>query len=231
MTDPTLLIVPGAWHNPDHFRLLVEEMRGSSVRTVALTSSGDDPAVLRDMYADAEMIAAAAAAIDSPVVVLAHSYGGIPTTQALTGLTNVRRLIYLAAFQLDAGESLFFLNGGKPMAWSKVHEREGVGRFLEATTPGDTFYNDVDPVTVGRAVSQLGYFSYAAGRQQLTEVAWRTVPSTYIVCEADNALPPPVQELLAQRAQKVQRLNTSHSPFLSRPAALAELVKHELASA
>ncbi len=52
------------------------------------------------MYADAEVIAQAAAAIDGPVVVLAHSYGGIPTTQALPYARNVQHIIYLAAFQL-----------------------------------------------------------------------------------------------------------------------------------
>jgi pimeloyl-ACP methyl ester carboxylesterase len=231
MTHPSLLIVPGAWHRPEHFDLLVDELSGLDVHTVALTSSGDDPAALGNMHADAEVIAAAAAAIDGPIVVVAHSYGGIPTTQALADLSNARRLVYLAAFQLDAGESLFSIGGGSPMAWSKVHEQEGIGDYLEAMTPVNVFYGDVDPVTARHAVLQLGYFSYAAGCQELTEVAWKTIPSTYIICEADNALPPSVQELFAQRAEKVQRLNTSHSPFLSQPAALAQLIRDELASA
>jgi alpha-beta hydrolase superfamily lysophospholipase len=79
---PSLLLVPGAWHKPDHLRPLVDELAGIDVHTVTLTSSGDDSAALRDMYADAEVIAQAAAAIGRPVVVVAHSYGGIPTTQA-----------------------------------------------------------------------------------------------------------------------------------------------------
>ena len=89
MTLPSLLIVPGAWHKPDHFRALVDELSGIDVHTVTLTSSGDDPAALRDMYADAEVIAQAVAAIDGPVVVVAHSYGGVPTTQGLPNARNV----------------------------------------------------------------------------------------------------------------------------------------------
>jgi pimeloyl-ACP methyl ester carboxylesterase len=114
---------------------------------------------------------------------------------------------------------------------SKVHQQEGIGDYLEAMTPVDVFYGDVDPVTARHAVSQLGYFSYAAGCQELTEVAWKTIPSTYVICEADNAVPPSVQERFAQRAEKVQRLTTSHSTFLSQPAALAQLIRDELASA
>ncbi len=183
------------------------------------------------MYADANVIAAAAASIDGPLVVVAHSYGGIPTTQALGDVGNVRRIVYLAAFQLHAGESLFSVNGGAPMAWSKVHQNEGIGDYLEAVTPIDIFYDDVDPVIAGQAVSQLGYLSYAAGPQKLTEVAWKTVPSTYIICESDKAIPPPLQEVFAQRADRVHRLNASHSPFVSQPAALAQLIREELASA
>jgi hypothetical protein len=92
MTLPSLLVVPGAWHKPDHFRGLVGELPDVDVHTVTPTSSGDDPATLRDMYADAEVIAQTAAAIDGPVVVLAHSYGGVPTTQGLSYARNVRRI-------------------------------------------------------------------------------------------------------------------------------------------
>ena len=55
--------------------------------------------------------------------------------------------------------------------------------------------------------------------------AWRTTPSTYIVCAQDGAIPAQLQrELFAPRAQAVLELNASHSPFLSQPAALAELL-------
>jgi pimeloyl-ACP methyl ester carboxylesterase len=229
MTEPTLpslLIVPGGWYKPDHFGLLVEELSDIDVHVVTLTSSGDDPALLGDMYADAEVIARAAAAIDGPVVVLAHSYGGIPTTQAFPSASNVRRLIYLAAFQLCPGESLLSAGGGL-MPWSRLHHGAG-GDYVEAMTPMTVFYNDVDDVTARRAVRQLGYQSYASMSQQLTEAAWKVIPSTYVVCEEDNAISVADQELFAKRADEVQRLSASHSPFLSQPAALARLIRGSL---
>ena len=201
------------------------------VHTVALPSSGDDPATLGDMYADADVIAAAARGIDGPLVVVACAYAGIPTTQALADVGNVERIVYLSAFQLDVGESLYSLGAGEPATWAKIHRREGIGDYLEPLDPVEVFYADVDPAIARRAVAQLGYWSYAAGSQQLTEAAWKTVSSTYIVCEADKAIPPSWQKQFALRANRVRRLASSHSPFLSQPAQLAALLKDELASA
>jgi pimeloyl-ACP methyl ester carboxylesterase len=226
---PSLLIVPGSWHEPDHFRPLLDELSDIDVHTVTLRSSGKDPAVLGDMYADAEAIAQAAAAIDGPVVVIAHSYGGIPTTQGLAHAKNVRRIIYLAAFQLDAGASLTSTNGGSLMSWSRLRRRPGISDYVEAMTPATVFYNDLDAVTARHAVSQLGYQSYASMRQRLTATAWKSIPSTYVICERDNALPAATQELFAKRADDVQRMSTSHSPFLSQPAELARLIRRYLA--
>jgi pimeloyl-ACP methyl ester carboxylesterase len=231
MTLPALLIVPGAWHKPDHFDLLVEELPDVDVHVVTLTSTGDDPATLRDMHADADVIAHAAAAVDRPLVVLAHSYGGVPTTQALSKATNVRHIVYLTAFQLDAGEALLTPNGGRLMPWARLHQGDGVGDYVEATNPATVFYNDLDSTTAERATSRLGYQSLASMRQQLTETAWKTIPSTYVVCDADNAIPVAAQEMMARRAGDVHRLNASHSPFLSQPAAVADLVRRALTSA
>ncbi|WP_101947313.1 alpha/beta hydrolase [Mycobacterium sp. 3519A] len=225
MTCPTVLLVPGAWHKPGHFDLLVNELTDVDVRTVTLTSSGDDPATLGDMYADAAVIAQAAAAIDGPVVVVAHSYGGVPTTQALAKAENVRRVVYLAAFQLDVGESLLSPNGGRLMPWTRLHHRDGIGGYVEVTTPMTAFYHDVEDRTATQAVAQLGYQRYTAMQQQVTETAWRTIPSTYVICEGDNAIPVAAQEMMAKNANDVLRIETSHSPFLSQPEALAQLIR------
>jgi len=187
---------------------------------------------LRDMYADAEVIAQAVAALDKPTVVVAHSYGGIPTTQGLRNGRNVRNIIYLASFQLDKGESLISQNPrGSLPSWNKLHRREGVGDFVEALTPEAVFFNDLDATTVARAVGHLGYQSYSSMRQPLTETAWHTIPSTYIICDDDKALPATAQERMAKRANDVYRLKSSHSPFLAQPAELGRLIRRSLSTA
>jgi hypothetical protein len=114
------------------------------------------------MYSDAAAIKSAAAAIDGPLVVVAHSYGGIPATQALSGAGNVVRIVYLAAFQLDVGESLLSGIGGSPAPWWNIRKRDGIAGYIEAMTPVDVFYGDVDPEVAQQAAAQLGYQSYPA---------------------------------------------------------------------
>src|SRR5207244_2209251 len=66
----------------------------------------------------------------------------------------------------------------------------------------------------------------AAARRAITaaEPAWKSVPSTYVVCSNDGALPPEAQRWMAQRAEEVVEWSTDHSPFVTRPDAVAELV-------
>ncbi|MFI6069900.1 alpha/beta hydrolase [Micromonospora sp. NPDC051227] len=231
MSLPSLVLVPGAWHKPEHLALLKAELRDVDVHIVALSSSGDDPEKLGDMHQDAALIEKAVAEIGGPVVVVAHSYGGIPTSEGLVGADNVRRIIYLAAFQIETGESLLSSAGGAPAPWWKIHDGADAGDYVEPVDPITVFYGDVDPDIARQAVTQLGYQSYISKTQEQTRAAWHAIPSTYVVCESDNALPPVAQEYFATRADRVARMATSHSPFLSQPAALARLIGDELASA
>ncbi len=105
-STPTLVLVHGAWHGTWAWERLREELPDLAVRMVALPSVGTDVVTLGDLKADAEAVRSTVAAIDGPVLVCAHSYGGVPATEGLAGLPNVIGLVYLCAFQLDIGESL-----------------------------------------------------------------------------------------------------------------------------
>ncbi len=225
---PTLVLVHGAWHGPWCWELLIKQLSKSEPRTVALSSSGSDPSKLGDLYDDAEIVRSAVAGVNGPVVVCAHSYGGAPVTEALAGESKVKRLIYLCAFQLDVGESPLGVGHGTPPPWWEIHEAEG---YIDPLRPREIFYGDIDPVTADAAIARLGHQSLTAVSQPLTQASWQKIPSTYVICQKDCAIPPAVQEEMAQRADRVERLDTSHSPFLSRPSWLADLLRHELQAA
>ncbi|MCW2507931.1 MAG: hypothetical protein JWP68_1079, partial [Modestobacter sp.] len=102
----TLLLVHGAWHTSWAWQPLIAELSDIDVVTVDLPSSGTDPQALGDLTADADVVRAALAGIEGPVVVVGHSYGGLPITEAATAEDGVAHLVYLCAFQLDVGDSL-----------------------------------------------------------------------------------------------------------------------------
>ena len=221
---PSLLLVHGAWHGPWSWAALQPELGDADVHTVALPSAGPDPRELGDLRADAAVIRDAVRAIDRPTVVVAHSYGGLPTTEALGGLPDVVGVIYLAAFVLDVGQSLTsaFTDGAPD--WWDLHPEEG---YVDALRPKEIFYHDVEPATAAKCGALLAHHSLAAMGQPLTEAAWRHLPSSYVVCDQDRAIPPAAQEAMATRTGTVHHLPSSHSPFLSRPAELAELIRRQ----
>ena len=217
---PTLVLVHGAWHGSWCWEQLVEALGDLPVRTVDLPSAGDDPATLGDLYADAAAVRSVLAGIDGPTVVVGHSYGGAVVTEAVTAGSGVVRVVYLCAFLLDAGESLLGAVGGTPPPWWDVRADHVLVR-----TPETVFYNGVSPELAARSAARVSAHSLRAFEQPLTNAGWRAVPSTYVVATQDQAIPPVAQEAMAQRAGDVLRMDTGHSPFLSHPQELAELLR------
>lgn len=98
------------------------------------------------------------------------------------------------------------------------------GDLLTPADPRHVLYADLRSEDADRAIARLRPLSLAACSQPLTVAAWRTVPSTYVLCENDQAVPDGVQEFFAARAKNVRRLPSSHSPFFSLPSELTELI-------
>lgn len=225
---PSLVLVHGAWHGPWVWERLIAEMPGVTVRTVTLTSTGPDPTMLGDLYADARAVRAVVDKIDGPVVVCGHSYGGIPMTEALRDAEHVVGLVYISAWVPDAGETPMGVPGGGPVPdWQEFHPDEG---YTVALRPREVFYGDVDDGAAAEAVARLHrYQALAPFGQVLTHAAWRATRSLYVICEQDRAVPTSVQEVMALRCAATARLPSSHSPFLSCPAEVAALLRAELA--
>ena len=98
-TTPTIVLVHGGFADASGFAGVIRELQSAGHTVVAA------PNPLRSLACDAAALAATVSAIDSPVVLVGHSYGGAVITQASAGLANVTALVYLAAFGLDEGES------------------------------------------------------------------------------------------------------------------------------
>ncbi|WP_251096034.1 alpha/beta fold hydrolase [Streptomyces sp. Caat 7-52] len=221
---PTFLLVHGGWHgawcwDPVRAALDADGWRSHAVDLPSANPPAGRPDGARPvgMLDDADAIRDSLRRIDGPVVVIAHSYGGVPTTEAIADAANVVEAVYLAGFQLDEGESVFtFL--GKPVpddGTDLAPPYEDAPRIL---------FHDVPEADTARAVARMRPQSLRSFTEKVTTAGWRTVPSSYVVCDRDQALDPSRQRELATRADSVHRLPSSHSPFLSMPRQLATLL-------
>jgi pimeloyl-ACP methyl ester carboxylesterase len=220
--QPTLLLVRGAWHGTWCWKDLEAEFAESdwateSVELPSALRTTSLPETSPGMHTDAQAIRTALVHIDGPVVVVGHSYGGTPVTQAIGSAANVIGVIYLAAFMLDVGESVVSVTG-EPIP----HDNAGVMPATSAMRAA--FYSDVPGDQASLAMSELVPHNHRSFAETVTRAGWREVPSTYVVCTEDQSLPPELQERFARRAGTVERLACGHSPFLSMPADLARLL-------
>jgi pimeloyl-ACP methyl ester carboxylesterase len=99
MSEPTVVLVHGAFADASGFTGVIRELQSGGHAVIA------PPNPLRSLASDAAALSAVVKAIDGPVLLVGHSYGGAVITQASAGLDNVTGLVYLAAFGLDVGES------------------------------------------------------------------------------------------------------------------------------
>ncbi|MDF2989996.1 MAG: putative hydrolase or acyltransferase [Microbacterium sp.] len=217
-SPPLILLVHGAWAGPWVFDRLAEELRrrGFPVETVALPSVGGTA----DMYADAAAITAALDAAEGPVTLVAHSYGGIPTTQA-GDHPAVEQVVYIAAFALDEGETLQqAVGGGIPEFWGIADGMVSMGRSRQeriAMIAADLPAGAPDALAAGLA-DLFRPQSLSAYTSPVTRVAWRTKPTTYVLTERDALVPTAFQEHLVSRSgAAVVRVDTGHTPFEDDP--------------
>lgn len=221
---PTLLLVHGSWHGPWCWEKLTPELeaRGLPWTTVALPSVGASVAEMAGMVEDAAAIEMAAAAIPGDVIVVAHSYGGVPVTQARFG-ANVGHLVYLGAFMPDVGQALVNLLPPGPLPPFVVPHEDG-STSVHPDHAVAAFYADCPPDVAAWAIARLSLHNVAAITTPVTRCAWRELSSSYILLTEDNACPTVSQRLLVGQATESYEMEGAHFPFLAKPAAVADLL-------
>lgn len=230
MIRPTLVFVHGAWHGSwawEPVTTILQE-RGWSTAAVDLPSVHAADFETKTLADDAAAVEAAVAAVDGPVVVVAHSYGGVPTTQAALD-DRVVHVVFISAFVLDEGESLLAAVGGVAPGWWVV-DGDVVSAGTTQEPPLVLFFGDVDRATADASARRLKTQARRPFVDQVTQVSWRDRPTTYVITEQDYVFPLPAQEALAARSEsRAVRLPSSHSPFLSQPEAVADIVEEAAA--
>jgi pimeloyl-ACP methyl ester carboxylesterase len=226
-TPSPVVLVHGAWHGPWCWDRVVPLLRERGIETVALDlpSMRTGEGIERGVSADARALREALDALDRPAVVVGHSYGGMVISEGAAEHPAVKRLVYLTAFVPDVGESINDLVALVPnadLAGAIKLAPELQSSTLNPDTTGTVFYNDCDDATVEWAKQRLRPMGGNTGAPA-TAAAWRSIPSTYVVCTQDRAILPELQRRMARHTDEVIEWEASHSPFASQPALVAEL--------
>ena len=208
--------VDGSGWQPVH-KILTGE--GFNVRVVQnpTLSLADDVAVTKRAIASS----------DGPVILVGHSYGGAVVSEAGTD-PKVKGLVYIAAFAPDRGESVSSLiaNPAPGAPVPPILPPQDGFLFLDRSKFAASFAADVDPELASFMADSQVPWGLDALSGTITEPAWRSKPSWYLVATNDRMIPPPAQRLMAERAgSTVTEVSGSHSIFLSHPAEVAEIIE------
>ncbi len=182
---------------------------------------------------DAEATRQIIDAQDGPVVLVGHSYGGAVITQAGNN-DNVAALVYIAAFAPDNGESVNTLIANPPPGAPVppiLPPKDGF-LFLDREKFAASFAGDVPAEEAAFMADSQVPWGVGALSGSITEAAWRTKPSWYLVTTEDRMIPPPAQRAMSERAgSAVVEAAGSHAIYVSQPAAVVALIEQAASGA
>lgn len=166
------------------------------------------------------------AAQNGPVVLVGHSYGGVVITEAGND-PKVVALVYIAAFAPDKGESVSSLIKDPPPGAPVppiLPPQDGY-LFLDKTKFPASFAADVDPKKAEFMADSQVPWGVEALNGTISQPAWKTKPSWYLVATDDRMIPPPAQRLMSKRAgATVVEVAGSHAVYVSQPDAVTALI-------
>lgn len=220
-------LVHGAWHGAWCWELLAPELEARGQQALAVDLPCDDPEAGLSRYA--EVVDAALGAAED-VVLVGHSLGGL-TIPLLAERRPLARLVYLCALLPEPGRSLRdqladddpFVPG---FADSTVQDELGRSSWPDREAAIRDLYPDVPRTRAEACLARLRPQARTPIREPYPFDRLPDVPATYVLCADDRVIRPDWSRRAAQERLGVEALELpgGHSPMLSRPAALAELL-------
>ena len=167
------------------------------------------------------------AAQNGPVILVGHSYGGVVITEAGND-PKVAGLVYITAFAPDKGESVSTLIKDPPPGAPVppiLPPQDGY-LFLDKAKFPASFAADVDAERAAFMADSQVPWGVDALSGTISEPAWKTKPSWYLVATDDKMIPPPAQRFMSKRAgSTVVEVAGSHAIYVSQPNAVAALIE------
>jgi pimeloyl-ACP methyl ester carboxylesterase len=233
---PTIVLVHGGYADSSCWNRTLSYLQGEGYATIC----GANP--LRGIPTDAPYIGSLLDSVKGPVVLVGHSMGGTVITNAAAGKSNVKALVYIAAFVPDVGETQGELINkypgsevlpvSVPVPYTKPDGTTGTDLYLSADGHA-AFCADISKDAFKLLHATQRPFDAASFTYPTTAAAWHTIPVWGLVAGRDKAIPPAAERWMYSRAKArkiVEVATSSHCAMLSHPQIVADLI-HQAAKA
>jgi pimeloyl-ACP methyl ester carboxylesterase len=231
---PTIVLVHGNWADASSWTPVIERLQRAGFTVTA------PPNNLRGPSADSAYLRAYLETLTGPIVLVAHSYGGFVVTNAATGLTNVRALVYVDAMIPEEGQLVGPLTGAEsalanaaadPTAFFHLAPYPGapegvIDTYLLPEVVANAFANDLSPeeqavIAATQRPASLAEFADPSGPP-----AWKDVPAWAIIGTRDRIITPESQRQMASHAgAEITEVDASHVSMLSKPDVIVDVIK------
>ena len=228
-SKPTIVLVHGAFADSSSWNGVIRVLEKDGYPVVAAANP------LRSVKSDAQYVGDIVAGIKSPVVLVGHSYGGSVISEAAHGRTNVKALVYVAAFAPLAGETAAGLSGkfpgstlGPTLAPPVTLTGGGKDLYIQLDKFHDQFAADVPVLDANAMAAGQRPVTDAALNEPSSEPAWKTLPSWFVYGDKDKNIPPEALAFMAERAHSKQTVvvkGASHVVMVSNPARVAKVIE------
>ncbi|CDF92124.1 MULTISPECIES: alpha/beta fold hydrolase [unclassified Pseudomonas] len=231
---PTVVLVHGAFADASSWNGVVKILEKDGYTVVSAANP------LRSVKGDGAAVSALLGSIESPVVLVGHSYGGNVISEAANDHANVKALVYVSAFAPEAGETVAGLAGkfpgstlGPTLAPPVVLADGGKDLYIQQGKFHDQFAADVPAAQAALMAANQRPVTEAALNEQAGTPAWKHIPSWYIYGDKDKNIPPQAMAFMAKRADardvKVVK-GASHVVMVSHPEPVARLIEEAAAA-
>lgn len=222
---PHVVLVHGAWHGGWSWGSTPEDLRARGLTVSVIdqlpSTDGGAPAGLKD---DAKALREHIAAEKGPVVVVAHSYGGMVASE-LAGEPSIAAVVYLAAFLPVEGETLAELMGGQLPPWVLFDETRTFTHLDPSVSREFVAVDAASPEQVDEHVSRMVPHAVRAFLEPSSTAGWGSTPVTYVVAERDQVIPPEAQHAMAGRAGAATTVaDATHLGIQSQSAEAVEII-------
>jgi pimeloyl-ACP methyl ester carboxylesterase len=231
---PTVVLVHGAFADASSWNGVVKILEKDGYTVVSAANP------LRSVKSDGAAVSALLGSIQTPVVLVGHSYGGNVISEAANDHANVKALVYVSAFAPEAGETVAGLAGkfpgstlGPTLAAPVVLADGGKDLYIQQGKFHDQFAADVPAAQAALMAANQRPVTEAALNEQAGTPAWKHIPSWYIYGDKDKNIPPQAMAFMAKRADardvKVVK-GASHVVMVSHPEPVARLIEEAAAA-